>query len=81
MYFSADDGLNGRELWRSDGTEGGTRVVGDIYPGRGSSNPENLAFNNRLLFFSAQDDNHGVELWAIRVEHYIYLPLVMRGNP
>ena len=29
--------LNGYELWKSDGTDGGTVMVKDIYPGTGSS--------------------------------------------
>ncbi len=33
LFFVANDGANGRELWRSDGTEEGTRQVADIAPG------------------------------------------------
>lgn len=33
VFFSATDGVVGRELWRSDGTELGTRLVADIFPG------------------------------------------------
>jgi hypothetical protein len=27
LYFTADDGINGNELWKSDGTVGGTTLV------------------------------------------------------
>jgi ELWxxDGT repeat protein len=38
-FFAANDGLHGAELWVSDGTAGGTRLVKDIRPGAGSSSP------------------------------------------
>lgn len=63
LYFIADDGINGRELWRTDGTEGGTQMVKDINVGSGSSTPLNLIIANGSLYFSATDGIHGVELW------------------
>ena len=32
LFFAATDG-NGTELWKTDGTESGTVMVKDIYPG------------------------------------------------
>ncbi len=35
LFYSADNGPNGRDLWISDGTEAGTVMVKDIRPGGG----------------------------------------------
>lgn len=52
----------GRELWRTDGTRGGTRLVRDILPGAGSSDPLGVALGD-LYIFGARDGRHGHELW------------------
>jgi ELWxxDGT repeat protein len=39
VFFAADDGGTGTELWKSDGTEAGTVRVKDIVPGPGSATP------------------------------------------
>lgn len=52
LFFSADDGTNGRELWSSDGTEAGTVMVKDILTGGGSA-PRYLKVINGKLYFMA----------------------------
>lgn len=50
-------------MWFSDGTVEGTRLVKDINPGPGSSEPSIWDMGAQALF-GAGDAEHGVELWA-----------------
>jgi ELWxxDGT repeat protein len=73
MYFAANDGQNGVELWRTDGTTSGTLLVKDIDPFKitlgnftysASSNPSSLTAFNGKLYFQAMDRAHGSQLWV-----------------
>ena len=62
VFFSAITVAHGRELWSSDGTAAGTRLV-DIRPGALSSGPTGLvAFQGKLFFFA--NDGNGYALWT-----------------
>jgi ELWxxDGT repeat protein len=62
LYFSASSEDTGRELWKSDGTEGGTVLVKDIHP-TSSSDPEYLTVLGSTLYFVANNGTNGSELW------------------
>lgn len=62
LYFSAEGGPEGFELWSTDGTAEGTRLVRDINP-HGPSSPEGFTVAGGRLYFSAHDGVHGIELW------------------
>ena len=65
VLYAANDGVSGRELWISDGTALGTRMLQDLRPGPASSNPEGLAAVGDLVFFTADDGATGRELWVL----------------
>ncbi len=62
LYFAANDGVHGQELWRTDGTSGGTGLAADINPGPGSSDPIPLAVVGGQLALIANDGVHGMQL-------------------
>jgi ELWxxDGT repeat protein len=65
LFFSADDGTNGRELWVSDGTDAGTAMLVDIQAGhKKGSAPDHLTLFQGQIFFSADDGINGRELWV-----------------
>jgi ELWxxDGT repeat protein len=64
LYFAANDGTSGRELWKSDGTPEGTRRVRDIWPGVHGSAPFDLTAAKGRIYFVANDGSHGRELWT-----------------
>ena len=63
LYFAANDGVHGKELWRSDGTPEGTQLVLDIAPGDASSNPYKFCPVGDWLYFVAENETYGTELW------------------
>jgi ELWxxDGT repeat protein len=66
VYFRGFDSEHGAEPWVTDGTNGGTRLVTDLYPGTKGSDPRELTTAGNHLYFSAETPDRGRELWAIR---------------
>jgi ELWxxDGT repeat protein len=74
LYFSADDGIHGMELWSTTGSENGTELVRDLNPQTDpsdkdckrtlASNPANLMVFNGKLYFTADDGTNGDQLWS-----------------
>ncbi|OOV17452.1 ELWxxDGT repeat protein [Flavobacterium sp. LM4] len=68
LYFRANNGTDGVELWKSDGTSNGTLMVKNINPvvsTTSNSNPSNfIAFNNQIYFTATTGTTlNGSELW------------------
>ncbi len=56
LFFVAEDGVHGKELWQSDGTTDGTRRVGNIQSENGHSSLNNITQVNDTLFLTAKSD-------------------------
>lgn len=65
MLLASTTDAEGNELWATDGTAAGTRMVKDIYPGMPESSPQNLTAYAGKVYFSAEgEDGKGREVWS-----------------
>ena len=55
IFFTADNGNNGIELWKTNGFGLGTTMVKDINSGFNNSNPTELTLVDNVLYFTAYD--------------------------
>ena len=78
LYFTADDGKNGNEIWVTDGTAEGTKLFADITDGSSSSEPRFLTVFNHELFFTANNGETGNELFKLTLPDST--PMVSKGE-
>jgi ELWxxDGT repeat protein len=62
LYFRANDGVNGNELWKVNPTTGLT-MVKDIRPGSAGSNSNLIWVVGNSMYFQADDGTNGYEMW------------------
>jgi len=90
LYFMANDGTIGGEIWKTDGTENGTILVADVqadstdllefyFPSRP------VGIGDEDLYFVSQtrssDRIHRVHLWNLDINDNLTLLKSMNGNP
>jgi ELWxxDGT repeat protein len=61
VLLAGFDNNHGDELWRSDGTVNGTKLLKDIIPGSQGSNPVYFTLLNQKVFFKTEGDT---KLWS-----------------
>ena len=62
-YFLSGTGTGSKEIWMTDGTVAGTRILLDISPGPRTSTPYDFTPYYNNLLFTADDSVHGREIW------------------
>jgi ELWxxDGT repeat protein len=67
IYFTANDGIHGNELWRSDGTEAGTAMVKDVQPGADSTGIYDLTATDGLVFFHTRVNGVDPDPWRTQL--------------
>ncbi len=68
LFFQANDGVHGAELWKSVPPYTSASMVQDIRRYGGSA-PEGFILLGTTLFFRATDSEHGKELWRMEAPY------------
>ncbi len=82
FYFVAETVANGRELWRSDGTEVGTELAVDFIPGQdsGFEFDTEAIFADGKLFVTCNDGVIGNELYVLEGNALLPVADLSPGN-
>ncbi len=74
VYFSADDGVHGRELWQCD-SSGACSLAADIRPGQEGSTPVNFLLVQDKLYFSTSTVCSGADLCFYDTREHVVVPV------
>ncbi len=80
LYFVADDGVHGREIWRYTpeagvDTSAECLLVSDMVPGQGSANPERFFPAGENLYFSAHVSLPKPQPWMLHANESQPMPI------
>lgn len=71
IYFAATSSpTEDQELWETDGTTAGTKMVYKINPS-GSSAVDDFTILDSTLYFTAYDSKIGAELWKLNLKNVV----------
>lgn len=79
LYFIANDGIHGKELWRTNGTTDGTEIVVDLAYGAANSNISRLTIAADELFFTSYFDGK-FQLWKLNPDNFQAPNYVIENN-
>jgi ELWxxDGT repeat protein len=63
VYFRANDGQHGTELWRTDGTTAGTQMVTDLRTGPANGFPDAMTVAGGSLYFNGYTEATGSKVF------------------
>ena len=79
LFFAANDGIHGNELWKTDGTSAGTSMVFDINPNANDANPSlSFIFNNKIMFTATDGDDPNPLHWDLFTVDGTFNPLPVK---
>ena len=81
VYFQADDGTRGSELWKTDGTTSGTEFVKAFKTGSDSGYPCYFTELGNKMIFQADTVAFGSEIHVMQSNEQVWLGTIKDINP